>query len=170
MAELQKAKNAAWMAREATKVAVKASYERGVRDMETWLAEEVVKVCKDYYTESWGVAMDRAGVPADSELRRAKSIFVPKDIREIPKSDSPPEQLLTSQAPLLNAKVSKGAEVGKRAQSPMKAKPSEDALTIRDVVHRTCGSSSTHLPFTSSNLFLSLFTMTLLTASTYPFL
>ena len=134
MVELQKAKNAAWMAREATKAAVKASYERRVRDTETWLAEEVVKVCKDYCTESWQVAMDRAGVPADSELMRAKSIFVPEDIREIPESESPPEQLLTSQAPLLDAKVSKGAEVGKRAQSSMKAKPSKDALTIRDVV------------------------------------
>ena len=30
MAELQKAKNAAWMAREATKVAVKASYEQNL--------------------------------------------------------------------------------------------------------------------------------------------
>ena len=72
--------------------------------------------------------MDRAGVPADSKLRRAKNIFFPKDIREIPESDSPPEQLLTNQAPLLDVEVSKGAGVAKEAQ------PSEDALTIRDVV------------------------------------
>ena len=47
------------MAREAAEVAVKASYERGVRDTETRLTEEVAVVCKDYCIESWGVAMDR---------------------------------------------------------------------------------------------------------------
>jgi len=78
--------------------------------------------------------MDRVGVPTDSELRRAENIFFLEDIREIPESVSPPEQLLTSQAPLPDAKVSKGARVGKGAQSPMEAKPFEDALTIRDVV------------------------------------
>ena len=78
--------------------------------------------------------MDRAGVPVDSELRRVENIFFLKDIREIPKSFSPPEQLLTSQAPLPDAEVSKGAWVGKGAQSSMKVKPSEDAFTIRDVV------------------------------------
>ena len=133
-AELQKAKDVAWVAREAAEAVVKTSYERGVRDTETRLAEEVAVVCRDYCTESWGIAMDWAGVPADSKLRRAENIFSLEDIREIPKSVCPPEQLLTSQAPLPDAKVSKGARVGKGAQSSMKAKPSEDALTIRDVV------------------------------------
>ena len=36
-------------------------------------------------------------------------------------------------------------------------------------VHKTCGSSSTHLSFASSNLFFSALTMTLLTVSTCPF-
>ena len=36
-------------------------------------------------------------------------------------------------------------------------------------VQRTCGSSSTHFPFASSNLFLSPLTMTLLTTSACPF-
>ena len=63
---------------------MKASYERGVRDTETRLIEEVAVVCRDYYTESWGVAMDRAGVPVDSEIRRVENIFFPKDIQEIP--------------------------------------------------------------------------------------
>ena len=40
------------MAREAAEAAVKASYERGVQDMETRLVEEVVVVCRDYCTES----------------------------------------------------------------------------------------------------------------------
>ena len=59
-----------------------ASYDRGVADMETRLAEEVAVVCRDYISESWGVAMDRVGVPADSELRRLENIFFPEDIRE----------------------------------------------------------------------------------------
>ena len=36
-------------------------------------------------------------------------------------------------------------------------------------VQRTCGNSSTHFPFVLSSLFLSPLTMTLLTASAYPF-
>ena len=78
--ELQKAKEAAQVAREAIEAAVKASYEGGVQDTEARLLEEVAVVCKDNCIESWGVAMDRVGVPADSKLRRAKSIHFLKDI------------------------------------------------------------------------------------------
>ena len=51
-AVLQKAKEAARVAREAAEAAVNASYERGVLDTETRLAEEVAIVCKDYVMES----------------------------------------------------------------------------------------------------------------------
>ena len=78
--------------------------------------------------------MDQAGVPVNSKLRRAKSIFFPEDIREIPGMVPPSEQLPTTQAPHLEAKISKGVGVGEEAQPPMKANPSDDALTIRDVV------------------------------------
>ena len=90
-AELQKAKDAAQVAREATEAVVKASYEHGVQDIETRLAKEVVVLCRDYCIELWGIAMDRVRVPANSELRRAKNIFFPEDIREILKSDPPSE-------------------------------------------------------------------------------
>ena len=63
------------MAREAAKAMVNASYVRGVLDTETRLAEEVAIVYNDYVMESWGVAMDRARVPTDFELRRVESIF-----------------------------------------------------------------------------------------------
>ena len=66
--QLQQAKEAARVAREAAKAAVAGSYERGVKDTEARLTEEVAVVCRDYCTESWGVAMDRAGVPTDFEL------------------------------------------------------------------------------------------------------
>ena len=57
-AQLQQAKGAARVAREAAEAAVKASYEHGVLDTKTRLTEEVAVVCKDYCTESWGVAID----------------------------------------------------------------------------------------------------------------
>ena len=51
-AQLQQAKKAARVAREAAEVAVKASYECRVLDTKTRLTEEVVVVCRDYCTES----------------------------------------------------------------------------------------------------------------------
>ena len=59
--------------------------------------------------------MGRAGVLADSKLRRVENIFFLEDIREIPKSDPPLEQLLSTQAPLLDTEVPKRARVGKEA-------------------------------------------------------
>ena len=132
--ELRKLKDAAWVAREAAEATVNTAYERGVANMETWLSKEVAVVCKDYCTKSWGVAMDRAGDPADSELRRAKSIFFPMDIWEIPDTVPLTKQPPPTQTLLTDAKVPKRARGGKEAQFPMKAKFSEDALTIRDVV------------------------------------
>ena len=78
------------MARETFKAVEIASYERGMQEMETWLAEEVARVCRDYCTETWAEALNRAGVPADSKLRRAENIFFPKDIREVPAMLLPP--------------------------------------------------------------------------------
>ena len=114
------------MAREVAEALVKASYEHRVQDTKTRLAKEVAVVCKDYCTESWGVAMDRARVPADSEMRKVENIFFPKDIREIPNAVPLLEQFSTTQSFLLG--------VGEETQSPMMAKLSKDALTIRDVV------------------------------------
>ena len=59
--------------------------------------------------------MDRARVPADSELRRAKNVFFLEDIQEIPDMVPPTEQLTTTQTPPLDAEVSKGAGVGEEA-------------------------------------------------------
>ena len=96
-AQLQQAKEAARLARKAAEATVAASYERGVKDTKARLTEEVAVVCRDYVIESWGVAMDRAGVPANFELRRIENIFFPKDIQEIPGSD-PPELFFASTA------------------------------------------------------------------------
>ena len=97
-AELQRAKDAAkkavWVAKETTKAAVTASYERGVEETEKRLAEEVAKVCRNYYTESWIEALNSAGVPADSELRKVERLFFPEHIREAP-ANLPPTTILS---------------------------------------------------------------------------
>ena len=90
-AQLLQAKEAARLAREAVEAAVAASYEHGVADTEARLTEEVAVVCRDYVTESWGVALDRAAVPADSDLRRIENIFFLEDICKIPGSNPPEE-------------------------------------------------------------------------------
>ena len=133
-AELQKAKEATRVAREAVKAMVNASYERGVLDMETCLAKEVAIIYRDYVTKLWGVAMDRAEVPADSKLRRAESIFFLADIQEIPDTVPSTKHLHPTQTPLADVEVLKGAKGGEEAQLPVKAKSPKDALTIRDVV------------------------------------
>jgi len=59
------------VAREAFEVVEMASYERGVLETETRLAKEVAGVYRDYCAEVWAEALNRAGVPATSELRSA---------------------------------------------------------------------------------------------------
>ena len=48
---------------------------------------------QDYCDISWGKALDVAGVPADSDLRRLESIYYDPEIRELSSLDSShPEQ------------------------------------------------------------------------------
>ena len=92
-AELAKVKGKARLAREAAEKAVAASYERGVSDTEVRLAEEVATVCREYIIQSWGVALDRAAVSADFDLRKIKNVFFPEDVRETPNeaaTEAPP--------------------------------------------------------------------------------
>ena len=95
-AELERNKEVAQLAREAVEAIVEASYECGVLDTEKRLAEEVTVVCRDYVIKSWGVGMDRVGVPVDFELRRVENIFFLEDIREAPDMVLPIEQLPTT--------------------------------------------------------------------------
>ena len=121
------------MAREAAKAAVAASYEHGMVNTEARLTEEVAVVYRDYVTESWGVALDRAAVPADSDLRRIENIFFPKDIREIPGSD-PLEEPPFAPTTVLDSIIPEGKWGNEEVQPPPKDKSLEDALIIRDVV------------------------------------
>ena len=57
------------------------------------LTEEFSAVCRDYCDISWGKALDVAGVPADSSLRRLESIYYDPEIRELSDPNSShPEQ------------------------------------------------------------------------------
>ena len=57
-AELQKSKEAAWVAREVSKAAKTASYERGVKETEIRLADELAEVCRDYCKEVWAEVLN----------------------------------------------------------------------------------------------------------------
>ena len=120
--------------KEASEAAKLAFYECGVLDMKVRLAEEVAGMCRDYYTEVWVEALNRAGVPADSELRSAESTFFPEDIQETPAVLPPPEQISTIQAASLDAAASTRVGKGKEVPPPAKDIHSEDALTIKNVV------------------------------------
>ena len=63
--ELQKAKEATQLAKEAAKVEKQASYALGVEETQVRLTEELVEVCRDYYSVMWGEALNLAGVPTD---------------------------------------------------------------------------------------------------------
>ena len=105
------------MAREAAKAVEEAAYERGVKETETRLAEEVTVVCKDYCAETYFKALNQAGVPADFELQRAENVYFSEDIREDPTAPPPlttlphslPEQPPIVQDHSLNAEVPIGA-------------------------------------------------------------
>ena len=77
--------------------------------------------------------MDRAAVPADSDLRKIENIFFPEDICEIPGSvppEEPPSAPSTIPGPIVPEEKGGNEEV----QLPTKGKSLEDAFTIRDVV------------------------------------
>ena len=112
------------MAREAAEKAMVASYDHGVRDTEVRLTEEVATVCRDYITMSWGVALDRAAVPADFDLRKAENIFFLEDIREIPDEVASEEPLPTD---------SSIPEAGGTQQATQGKLP-EDSLCISEII------------------------------------
>ena len=58
------------------------------------LTEEFSAVAKDYYDITWDKALDAAGIPVDSSLRRPESIYYDSDIRELPGSGSLPQNNL----------------------------------------------------------------------------
>ena len=91
--ELQKAREAAQLVKEAAEAEKQAAYMLGVEETQARLTEELSAVCREYSGISWGKALDAAGVPVGSDLRRPKSIYYDHEIRELPDPDSShPEQ------------------------------------------------------------------------------
>ena len=94
------------------------------------LTEELTAICRDYGSISWGKALDAAGVPVGSDLRRPKGIYYDPEIRELTDSDSShPEQATqvsaqpkVDQVPPAPLEIPKdsnqGGGQGKKAEDP----------------------------------------------------
>ena len=95
-------------------------------------------MARDYCDITWGKALDVAGVPADSILRRPESIICDLDIRELPGSESPPPEHLAkvSELPITHQVPSAPREVptdshpdagqGKEIEAPQGKDKSKD--------------------------------------------
>ena len=102
--ELRKARKAAQLLKEATEAEKQVAYALGVQETQSRLTEEFSAVARDYCDITWGKALDAAGIPADSNLRRPESIYYDSDIRKLPGSGSPPPEqpAQVSEAPIAN--------------------------------------------------------------------
>ena len=128
--ELHKAKEATQLLNEAVEAEKQAAYALGVQETQSRLTEEFSAVARDYCDITWGKALDAAGIPADSSLRRLESIYYDSDIRELPDSGSPPpeqtvqvsEAPTTDQAPPAPVEVPtdscQDAGQGKKVEAP----------------------------------------------------
>ena len=161
--KLQRADEALKVAQEAAKAVETAAYERGGLETKERLTAEVAGVCWDYCAETYKQALDRARVLADFDLRRADQVYYPKDIREDITSPSPPtalplpppKQSLPTKEPPQGAEIPVGAQKEKKgevvasrteekanekgkdkAKNKADANPSEDTLTIGDMVSK----------------------------------
>ena len=76
-------------------------------ETEARLTIEVTTVYREYCAETYNQALDRAGILADSDLRRMDQVYYPEDLKENttapPPPDTlplpPPEQSLPAQKP-----------------------------------------------------------------------
>ena len=100
-----------------------------MEETQSRLTEEFASVARDYSDVTWEKALDAAGVPADSSLRRPESVYYDPDIQPLLGSDPSPleqpapvsEAPATSQAlpaPVEVLTVShQGAGQGERAEA-----------------------------------------------------
>ena len=102
--ELQKVREAAQLAKEAAEAEKQATYMLGVEESQVRLTEELSVVCREYYGISWGKALDAAGVPVDSDLRRPKNVYYDPEICELlgPLSFHPEQVTQASKQPLVD--------------------------------------------------------------------
>ena len=88
--ELRKASETAQLFKEAAEAEKQAASALGVQETQSRLTEEFFIVAKDYCDISWGKALDAAGIPSDSSLRRPESIYYDPDICELSGPSSSP--------------------------------------------------------------------------------
>ena len=136
--ELHKAREATQLLNEAVEAEKQAAYALGVQETQSRLTEEFFAVARDYYDITWGKALDAAGIPADSSLRRPESIYYDSDICELPDSGSPPpeqtaqvsEAPTTDQAPPAPVEVPtdshQDAGQGKKVEAPQSKDRNQD--------------------------------------------
>ena len=157
--KLLKAEEALKMAQEAAIAAETSAYERGVLETETRLTAEVTAICRKYCAETYNQALDQAGIPVDSDLRRTDQVYYLEDLRENTTPPPPPaafplpppNEPLPAQKSSQDIEVPIGAEKEKNGivvasrtkekakenekgkeneQNKAVANPFEDALTI----------------------------------------
>ena len=136
--ELHKVREASQLLKEAAEAKKQAAYTLGVQETQSRLTEEFSAIARDYYDITWGKALDAAGIPVDSSLRRPESIYYDSDIRELPDFGSPPpeqtaqvsEAPTTDQAPPALVEVPtdscQDAGQGKKVESPQSKDKNQD--------------------------------------------
>ena len=89
----EEAREAVQSVKEAAEAEKQIAYTLGVEETQARLIEELSAVCREYYSISWGKALDVVGVLEGFDLRRPESIYYDLEIRELPSLDSSyPEQ------------------------------------------------------------------------------
>ena len=88
--ELHKARETAQLFKEAAEAKKQAAYTLGVQETQSRLTEEFSAVARDYCDISWGKALDAAGIPSDSSLRRLESIYYDPEICKLSGPSSSP--------------------------------------------------------------------------------
>ena len=100
--ELRKARETTQLFKEAAEAEKQAAYAPGVQETQSSLTEEFFTVIRDYCDISWGKALDVAGIPTDSSLRRPESIYYEPNICELsgPSSSPPVQPVQVSEVPI----------------------------------------------------------------------
>ena len=80
-AQLQVAKEATQLVKEASEAEKQASYQLAVEETQARLTEELAEACREFCIMTWDEALNAAGVPADSPLRRPERVYFHPHIR-----------------------------------------------------------------------------------------
>ena len=86
--ELRKAREVVQLVKKAAEAEKQAAYTLRVEETQARLTEEFSTICRDYCDISWGKALNVAGVPVDSDLRRLEIIYYDPEIHELLGPDS----------------------------------------------------------------------------------